>query len=63
MAEDEAPSDQVRTMMTQNIEQARRAMTNYFQFLEKSMSATPLGATDQAKNFRNYIERNVAASF
>ena len=63
MAEDKAPPDQVRTMMTQNIEQARRAMTNYFQFLEKSMSASPLGVTDQTKTFRNYVERNVAASF
>ena len=50
-------------MMAHNIEQARGAMTNYFQFLEKSMSASPLGATDQAKTFRSYVERNVAASF
>jgi phasin len=63
MAEDKAPADQVRTMMAKNLEQARGAMTNYFQFLENSMSTLPLGATDQVKTFKGYVERNVAASF
>jgi hypothetical protein len=27
------------------------------------MSTLPLGATDQVKTFRGYVERNVAASF
>jgi hypothetical protein len=27
------------------------------------MSASPLGEADQAKTFRSYVERNVAASF
>jgi len=63
MAEDKAPSDQVRAMMAQNIEQASRAMTNYFQCLERSMSTSPLGVADQTKTFRDYVERNVAASF
>jgi phasin len=63
MAEDKAPADQVRTMMAKNLEQARGAMTSYFQFLENSMSTLPLGATDQVKAFKGYVERNVAASF
>jgi hypothetical protein len=50
-------------MMAQNIEQARGAMASYFRILEKNMSKLPLGATDQAKTFRSYVERNVAASF
>jgi hypothetical protein len=63
MADIEKPSTIVRSMMAENLEQARSAMTNYFQFVEKSMSASPLAATDQAKGFRSYIERSVAASF
>jgi hypothetical protein len=63
MAEDKAPSDQVHAIITQNIEQARRAMTNYFQFLEESIAASPVGVTDQTKTLRDYVERNVAASF
>jgi hypothetical protein len=63
MAENETPADQVRSMMTKNLEQAHDAITNYFQLIEKSISASPLGATDQTKTFRNYVEQSVAASF
>jgi hypothetical protein len=63
MAENKTASDNVRAVMAKNLEQARGAMTNYFQFIEKSMSASPLSTTDQAKKFREYVERNVAASF
>jgi hypothetical protein len=63
MAEEKPPSDKVRGMMAQNIEQARGAMASYFRILEKQMSKLPLGETDQAKAFRSYVERNVAASF
>ena len=63
MADIEKPSDIVRSVMSENVEKARSAMTNYFQFVEKSMSASPLAATDQAKTFRSYLERSVAASF
>src|SRR5271168_3193658 len=63
MAESEAPADQVRSAMAKNLEQAHGAIANYFQFVEKSISASPLGATDQTKTFRSYVERSVAASF
>jgi hypothetical protein len=63
MAEDKPPSDKTHTMMAQNIELARGAMASYFRILEKQMSKLPLGETDQAKTFRSYVERNVAASF
>jgi hypothetical protein len=49
--------------MARNLAEARLAMTNYLQFVERSMSASPLGATDQAKTFRNYVEQTVAANF
>jgi len=51
MAENETPADQVRSVMTKNLEQAHGA------------SASPLGATDRTKAFRSYMERSVAASF
>jgi hypothetical protein len=63
MAKSEAPADQVRSVMAKNLEQAHGAIANYFQFVEKSISASPLGATDQTKTFRSYVERSVAASF
>ena len=63
MAENETPADQVRSVMAKNLEQAHAAIDNYFQFVEKSISSSPLGATDRTKAFRNYVERSVAASF
>jgi hypothetical protein len=63
MADIEKPSAIVRSVMAENLEQARSAMTNYFQFVENSISASPLAATDQGKTFRSYVERSVAASF
>ena len=38
-------------------------MTNYFEFLEKSIAASPVGVTDQTKTFRDYVERNVVGIF
>ena len=63
MAENKTPADLARSMMTKNLEQAHQAIANYFQLVEKSISASPLGAPDQTKTFRNYVERSVAASF
>jgi hypothetical protein len=36
MAESEAPADQVRSAMAKNLQQARGAIANYFQFVERS---------------------------
>jgi hypothetical protein len=63
MADNKNPPDAVRSVMARNLEEARLAMSNYFQFVEKSMSSSPLGATDQARTFRSYVERTVAANF
>jgi hypothetical protein len=63
MAENETPADQVRSVMAKNLEGAQGAIANYFQIIEKSISASPLGPIDQTKTFRSYVERSVAASF
>jgi hypothetical protein len=63
MAENRTPADLARSMMTKNLEHAHEAIANYFRLVEKSISASPLGAADQTKTFRNYVERSVAASF
>ena|SRR5205085_2583580 len=63
MAENKTPSDNVRAVMAQNLEQAHKAITNCFELVEKSIVTSPLGAADQTKTFRAYVERSVAASF
>jgi hypothetical protein len=52
MAEDETTTDQLRSIMAENFKKAHGALANYFQFVEKNISASPLGATDQTKTFR-----------
>ena len=60
---DPKPNDLILSMMTKNLEQARGAMSNYLQFMEKSLSASPLGTNEQVKALNGYVERNVAATF
>lgn len=57
------PGDALRSAMAQNLDAARKAMANYFQFLEKSLSASPLGTNHPAQTLRKYIESNVDATF
>jgi hypothetical protein len=61
MADDK--NDVILNVMTKNLEQARGAMTNYLQFIEKSLSVAPMGASTQATALKGYVERNVAATF
>jgi len=63
MMADKDSSDVILTMMTKNLEQARGAMTNYLQFIEKSLSVSPMGASSQANTLKGYVDRNVAATF
>jgi hypothetical protein len=63
MAENETSADQVRSVIAQNLEQAHKAITNCFEMVERNIASSPLGAADQTKTFRSYVERSVAASF
>jgi hypothetical protein len=60
---DTKSSDVILNMMSKNLEQARGAMTNYLQFIEKSLSVTPVGNSSQATALKSYVERNVEATF
>lgn len=60
---DTKSSDVILNMMSKNLEQARGAMNNYLQFIEKSLSVTPVGSSSQATALKNYVERNVEATF
>jgi hypothetical protein len=63
MAENETSADQARSVIAQNLEQAHKAITNCFEMVERNIALSPLGAADQTKTFRSYVERSVAASF
>jgi phasin family protein len=63
MEESRKPSQDMSGMVTQSIEQAGKAMENYLQFFQKSMSGTPWGKTDLSEKVKSYAEQNVAAAF
>ncbi|MGX7743098.1 phasin family protein [Rhodopseudomonas parapalustris] len=56
-------SDVILNMMTKNLDQARGAMTNYLEFISKSMSVAPMGQSTQATALKDYVDRNVQATF
>jgi len=60
---DKNSSDVILNMMSKNLEQARGAMNNYLQFIEKSLSVSPMGTSTQANALKGYVERNVQATF
>jgi len=62
MEKSNKPSENMSATATQTIDQARGAMENYFNFLQKSMSALPLAGTDLNKKVKSYAEQNVASA-
>lgn len=60
---DKNSSDVILNVMIKNLEQARGAMTNYLEFISKSMSVVPMGQSSQATTLKGYVDRNVQATF
>jgi hypothetical protein len=63
MAKDEKPSEDLSTMASQTMKQARGAMENYLNFFQKSMSASPWAGTELNKKVADYAQQNVDTAF
>ena len=63
MADINPSAENVRAMLTETLGRLRKANAEYFDLLEKGLSASPLPIADQAKQFCNFMQRNVAATF
>ena len=63
MEKDIKVSDGMIGIVSENIEQARKAMENYLQFFQKSLSGSPWGRKDLSKNMKNYAEKSLANAF
>jgi hypothetical protein len=65
MAKGDKPSDfgDMTTMASRNVDEAAKAMQNYFQFFQKNMSNAPWGKTDLSEKIKNNAEKNVAVAF
>ena len=48
-------------MLTQGIEQTRKAMESYLDFFQKTIKTSPLLETDLNKKMKTYMEQNIAA--
>jgi phasin len=63
MADVNPSAENVRAMLTETLGRLRKASAEYFDLLEKGLSSSPLPIGDQAKQFCDYMERNVTATF
>jgi phasin family protein len=63
MAENKKPSENMSAMVTQSVEEARKAMENYLNFFQKSISDLPWANTELNKKVTDYAHQNVAAAF
>lgn len=63
MSEQSMSPEKVRALLTENLDRVRKASTEYFQLLEKSLGSSQLPIADQARQFTELMERNVTATF
>ena len=63
MADINPSAENVRAMLTEANGRLRKASAEYFELLEKGLTSSPLPVADQAKQFCNYMQRNVTATF
>jgi phasin len=56
-------SENVRAMLIEANGRLRKAGEEYFELLEKGLTSSPLPIAEQAKQFCNYMHRNVTATF
>jgi phasin len=50
-------------MLTENLGRLRKASTDYFQMLEKGLTSSQLPTADHAKQYCDYMQRNVMGTF
>ena len=63
MEKSDKPFEGVTAMVSQNIEQAAKAMQNYVEFVQNGISNTPWGKTDLSEKIKNNLEKNIATAF
>jgi phasin len=55
-------ADNIRAMLTETLDRLRKSSAEYFQLLEKGLSSSSLPIGDQAKQYCEYMHRNVTAT-
>src|SRR3954466_11885542 len=63
MSDANLSADKIRTMLAEANGRLRKVSAEYFDLLEKGLGSSPLPVADQAKQFCDYMQRNVTATF
>ena len=63
MADINPSAENVRVMLTETMGRLRKSSAEYFELLEKGLASSPLPIADQAKQFCDFMQRNVTATF
>jgi phasin len=63
MADINPSPEKVRAMLTESLDRLRKANAEYFELLEKGLASSPLPIAGQARQFCNFMQRNVTATF
>lgn len=63
MSEIDMSAEKVRAMLEENLARVRKASDEYFQLLEKGLNASQLPIGGQGKQFCDFMQRNVNATF
>lgn len=63
MSDANVSADKIRTTLAEANGRLRKASAEYFDLLEKGLGSSPLPVAGQAKQFCDYMQRNVAATF
>lgn len=56
-------AENVRATLTETLGRLRKANADYFEQLQKGLSSSPLPIANQAKEFCNFMQSNVTATF
>ena len=63
MADQAEPLQNVKVVLSENLDKLRQASTEYFQMLEKGLNSSHLPAATNAKQYCDYMRRNVMGTF
>ena len=63
MADITPSAENIRAMLTETLGRLRKANAEYFELLEKGLASSPLPIAGQARQFCDYMQRNVNTTF
>jgi phasin len=63
MADQTMSAENVRAMLTENLDRLRKASSDYFQMLEKGLTSSQSPTADHARQYCDYMQRNVMGTF